>query len=65
MRICICASASTILADEPVESIDGAFGFAQIGAAHAFSLKVIQHGRHRSERGKGAPKRTDTSRPQE
>jgi hypothetical protein len=44
-----------------VESIDGALGFAQIGAAHAFSLKVIQHGRRRSERGKGALKRTDTS----
>jgi muconate cycloisomerase len=34
----------TIMADEPIETIEDAFAFARIGAADAFSLKVSKHG---------------------
>jgi muconate cycloisomerase len=34
----------TIMADEPIETVEDAFAFARIGAADAFSLKVSKHG---------------------
>jgi muconate cycloisomerase len=34
----------TIMADEPIETVEDAFAFARIGAADAFSLKIGKHG---------------------
>jgi muconate cycloisomerase len=34
----------TIMADEPIETVEDAFAFARIGAADAFSLKISKHG---------------------
>jgi len=34
----------SIMADEPLETVEDAFAFARIGAADAFSLKVPKYG---------------------